>query len=300
MRRSFRVSVGCLSAILLTACSSFTWADAPTSGAQAERDERPAKGKFIRITRDEDEEPVALETAIVRYVPADGREGLVVDLISVSHFGEKAYYRRLNKQMKQYDALLYELVAPQGTRIPKGQSGGLIPGLMKSALKLESQLEQIDYTKPNFVHADLTPEEIGKKMDERGQSGLSLTLKVFAEAMEQQRVRERKEKDGTAPPQIGLLTLFDPNGPKKLKRSMAYEMEHMEELGGVGETLTTMLIADRNAAVIRVLNEQREQGKRKLGIFYGAAHMPDLEKRLTEELRLKRSSEEWLTAWNLK
>src|SRR5262249_34256709 len=36
------------------------------------------------------------------------------------------------------------------------------------------------------------------------------------------------------------------------------------------------------------------------GIFYGAAHMPDFEKRLAEDFDLKKDKVEWVTAWDLK
>ena len=66
-----------------------------------------------------------MQTAIVRYskTGANGKtpEGNVeVDLVGAVHIGDVAYYEQLNEYFKKYDALLYELVAPQGTRIPKG------------------------------------------------------------------------------------------------------------------------------------------------------------------------------------
>ncbi|HET9272935.1 MAG TPA: hypothetical protein VFO09_01545, partial [Methyloceanibacter sp.] len=39
-----------------------------------------------------------------------------IDLVAVVHVGEQAYYRRLNREFEKYDAVLYELVAPEGTR----------------------------------------------------------------------------------------------------------------------------------------------------------------------------------------
>src|SRR5438874_247199 len=75
---------------------------------------------FLRLRRDARDEPVALETATVRYVPASGEGKLVVDLVGVVHVGDRDYYRKLNKQLDAYDVVLYELVAEPGTRIPKG------------------------------------------------------------------------------------------------------------------------------------------------------------------------------------
>src|SRR5262249_51520473 len=58
---------------------------------------------FLRIQRTARNQPVALETATVRYVPASGEGGLTVDLVGVVHIGDRAYYRNLNKQLAQYD-----------------------------------------------------------------------------------------------------------------------------------------------------------------------------------------------------
>jgi len=81
---------------------------------------KPAPAKFLRITQDAKDQPLALETATVRFIPASGEGDLMVDLVGVVHVGDRAYYEKLNKQLAQYDVVLYELVAPQGTRIPKG------------------------------------------------------------------------------------------------------------------------------------------------------------------------------------
>ena len=81
---------------------------------------------------------------------------ITVDLIGAVHIGEKEYFENLNQRFEQYESLLYELVAPEGTVIPKG--GGRDEGIptnpiaamqvgMKTALGLEFQLEHIDYTK---------------------------------------------------------------------------------------------------------------------------------------------------------
>ena len=56
------------------------WADKPVAAGQRDV-KKPAAGKFIRITRNARDQPVALETAIARYVPAAGEGGLQVDLI---------------------------------------------------------------------------------------------------------------------------------------------------------------------------------------------------------------------------
>jgi hypothetical protein len=121
------------------------------------------ESSFLRIQRDESREPVALQTVIAKYVPASGAKGVEIDLVAVVHIGEKAYYERLNKEFENYDTVLYELVAPEGIKPPKsGEQKSDNPLVMlqqgmKFFLRLEHQLEVVDYGKANFIHADLSP-----------------------------------------------------------------------------------------------------------------------------------------------
>jgi hypothetical protein len=60
------------------------------------------------------------------------------------------------------------------------------------------------------------------------------------------------------------------------------------------------LIKDRNAAALKVFNQEVVKGRKRIAIFYGAAHMPDMEERLEKEYGLKRQGSHWLTAWDMK
>ena len=111
----------------------------------------PTDPQFVRITRDQRKVPQSLETSIVAFQAADG--DLQVDLIGAVHVADREYYQKLNEQFRKYDAVLYELVAPEGTRIPSGGSKSQHPvGRMqegiKTLLELSFQLNHIDYTAP--------------------------------------------------------------------------------------------------------------------------------------------------------
>jgi hypothetical protein len=276
--------------------------------AQAPAEKKAPAGPFIRLQRDADKVPTALETAIVRYVPATGNGKLTVDLVSVVHIGERDYYQKLNKHFPQYDVVLYELVAPAGTTIPKGGKRntdnlvGLLQQMMKLTLGLEHQTEIVDYTRKNFVHADMSPQEMAEAIEKRGDNALTLTLSIAADLIRQQNVLERKKGEDAHPvPDIDPLALLtDPEGSLKFKRIMAQQLAQMG--GGemaLGQTLNTILVTDRNQAALTVFQKELAKGRTKIAIFYGAAHMPDFEKRLREDFGLKRDSETWLKAWDL-
>jgi hypothetical protein len=261
------------------------------------------RDRYVRVKYDDQGNPLALETSIVHLVP-DGSDhpGLQVDLVSAVHIAEKGYYEELNKRFANYDVVLYELVAPDGTVIPKG--GGdpnrnplsAIQNGVKDLLELEYQLAGIDYTKKNFVHADLSPEQFSKSMKEKGESFWSIFMHLMAAGMAQQSANPSKSNEFDI-----LLALFDPDRALKLKRIMAEQFADLDTVmtafnGPDGSTLIT----ERNKAALKGLAKEIEAGHKKIAIFYGGGHMPDMEPRACADFHLKRQSQEWLEAWNLR
>lgn len=266
--------------------------------------------KFLRLTRDEQGNPVSMDTAIASYVPADGRhEGLQVDLIGAVHIGERDYYEKLNKAFANYQVVLYELVAPKGTRIPKGGARSVHPvsmlqSGMKEMLGLESQVERIDYSRDNLVHADMSPEDFSKSMEDRGDNFFALFFRLLGRSLAEQSKQQALAQTGRRPARSNdaelLLALFDPRRSFKLKQVMAEQFEDLEGIMDVFEGPNgSTLISERNKVALQGLGEQIEAGKRRIAIFYGAGHMPDMEQRLCKEFRMKRSGEQWLVAWHL-
>ncbi len=258
--------------------------------------------RFMRVRRNDKGNPLAIETVVSSYISAnDSKPGVVVDLIGAVHVGERQYYDDLNKLFDGYEVVLYELVAPPGTVITKEartKGGGAHPvGLlqdgMKSMLGLEHQLDCIDYTKKNFVHADMSPEEFNKSMADRGESFMQMFLKMMGQGMAQQ------PKEGGGDVAI-LMALFSRDRNLKLKIAMA---EQLEDAGGqldvLGGPEGSTIITQRNKKCFEVLTKELAAGKKKIGVFYGAGHFVDMEDRLIKEFGLKRSGEKWLVAWNL-
>jgi hypothetical protein len=272
----------------------------------------PAKGAepitFMRVVRDSHDRPLALETAVGHYVSPSAANPFTVDLIGCIHVADKKYYEALNERFKHYDAVLFELVMPEGgslENLGKRESNHPIARVQQSLpkiLDLNYQLKDIDYTAKNFVHADLSPDAMAKAIKARGDSGGSVFIKVLFDILrESNRQTQSQQKHGGDLSEFDLIAaLFDSNRPRALKRLMADQMEMMESGTGLGQTLDTILVKDRNEAAIKVLQREIKRGTRKIAIFYGAAHMPDFDHRLTEELKLRRESLTWDRAWDLK
>jgi hypothetical protein len=274
-------------------------ADVDSSGAKKAA---ASTSSFLRLTRDAQQSPVALETAIVRDCAPRGPSGLVVTLIGVLHIGEKSYYAQLNRELASYDTVLYELVAPPNRKVPKaGESSGnnplsLAQNGMKDLLGLEFQLNAIDYTGKNMVHADMSPDEFARSMEERGESLMTMFMRMMGYAM----ARQSQTSDALSGGRL-LMALLDKNRALALKRVMAEQfVENDDSLAALEGPQGSTLIAGRNQVVIKTLRKQIAAGKRKIAIFYGAGHMPDLQKRLHDAFGLDAAGTRWLVAWDLK
>ena len=266
---------------------------------------KSANARFLRVRKDKKGRPVAMETSIVRYeTKNEAGEKVIVDLIGAVHVGGKDYYDSLNDEFEKYEALLYELVAPEGTVIPKGGRvddesislnpiGGLQKGL-KTLLDLEFQLEQIDYTKDNFVHADMSPSEFAESMSQNEESLGGYALKAVGQSMAMQ---ASGKDSGTAGM---IMAMFSNNKALRMRRVMAQQMIDMEAglamfEGKDGSTI----INHRNAKCMEVLERELADGKKKIAIFYGAGHLADMEKRLISDFQMQPSGQRWFPAWKL-
>lgn len=270
----------------------------PTAEApKADEDEEP---EFIRLTKTGKGGPAALETAIVRYVRGVGDEKTVVDLIGAVHIGEASYYKRLNEKFEDYDTLLYELVAPPDANKPeqrkeRGPALSVIGGgqqAMQNLLGLAFQLEGIDYGKENFVHADMSPDEFEQSMKERNESW----TKMYFRSVGFSAVQPGQNEAGFAI----LGALFAENRELQLKRAFASQIGDMKvAVGALGGKDGSTILTERNRVAFEKLDEILGEDKKSVGVFYGAAHLPDMEKRLLER-GFTRGEITWLEAWNLR
>lgn len=279
-------------------------ATAQETSTVAKKEVTSSKTKdFIRIEKSEDGKPQSLDTAVVSYKA--GSQGAQVDLIGAVHIGEASYYRELNRLFDQYDVLLYELVAPEGTVVSakaQQESSNPISFLQKSLktfLGMESQLEKVDYSKKHFVRADMTPTQIAKKMEERGDTALTIALSTMVDVMRQQNKAAQNPQDNPLmSSDMGLMELLE--NPHKAKLMMAQQFVSTGSLDeALGGSLNQLLVIDRNAEAIKGLQKQLAQGKQRIGIFYGAAHLPDLEKRLVSDFSMTKGETRWIKAWDL-
>jgi hypothetical protein len=301
-------SLPLLARLAMIALLAPAWPPAPASAEPAVAEEVA----FLRLVRDDAGSPVSLDTSIVRYretpeaaARAGRREPVEVDLVGAVHLGGKPYYDTLDRVFRGYDAVLYELVAPDNARVPKpgrkpaGAIGSAQQGLTKM-LGLAFQLEEIDYGARNFVHADLSPKEFEAAMAKRGESWWSMFFKLMKEGTAR---ADRDARKGGSDVGFGDLfgLLFGNDREVRLRRIMAEQFTDMEVLtAAFGGEEGSSLITDRNAAALDVLRDQIARGRRRIAIFYGAAHMDDFDERLRQDFGMEPVETDWLEAWDLR
>lgn len=230
-------------------------------------------GEFVRVKETADRK--VLQTAVCGYE----RDGVEVELIGAVHLADRRYYEFLNRHFKKYEVLLFEMVGGEaiGRKMRKVEGephagvrgrndlGGLgrFYENLEKALGLAGQSSVIDYTVANFVHADLTAKEFREMQEERGESLLGFVIGEAIAAKD-----SRKDPDGM-----------------KLMRGLISGRKDLVK-GEIMESLAADL-------------DELGKGRREIGIFYGGAHFPWMEKRLLE-MGFKRTGKQWLSAWAIR
>jgi uncharacterized protein YbaP (TraB family) len=241
--------------------------------------------QFMRLKKDKTDKILGMEIAITKYTNKD----VTVELIGVVHIADTSYYNKLSNRFKKADVVLYELVAEPGAKPEKKKKSGMY-NIVAMVLDLDDQMSAIDYHKSNFVHADLSFSEMMAIAKKRGDTPLTLGLSVLVDMLKANNLSADKPAPKT--PDINFEDAI--SNPNLLKRQFAAQMMNSQ----TGPTLERLLITDRNKAAMKVMEEQIAQGKKKLVIFYGAAHCPDFHKRLTADHGMTMGAQEWLLAWD--
>jgi hypothetical protein len=259
---------------------------------------------------------VQLQIALRKFVPSR-RKFPVIWLVGVSHVGESNYYARIQEHLDAQKLVLFEGIGdhsgpggfrPQAPSPPDARDAKLssLQTTMAESLGLVFQLEAIDYNRPTFRNSDLSIQELRE---------------IFAGA------GQGTQKDGASESFESLLSLMEggsffdsilQTGLRLLGTSRKFQalsklalMDAIDEIGGdpgrvAGlpaefKELLEVLIEKRNQRVITDLKlDLAEAGKGdSISIFFGTGHMPDMERRLREQLHYWPDGQIWLTAFEV-
>ncbi len=175
----------------------------------------------------------------------------------------------------------------------RGKSGGLQADLA-DALGLVFQLDAMTHTGANWRNSDLSIDQVEARLGESGDSADAVFSSISGESV-------LAKAAGMA---LKLLSSFS-YGNAVMKIMGVEILSRADELlanapGELKDLLEVLLIA-RNDAVIADLKAAISESKDldSIGIIYGAAHMIDLEQRITSELGYSVKDETWNDAVTL-
>lgn len=262
----------------------------------------PAKGRdYVRYVGDN--KRGKLETAIVTMKKGD----VTVELVGAVHVADPEYYKALSSLFTGYEVLLFELV--DGQRLKDqvegktakdnedlGPAFKVIRGMMQGLgnyFRFQYQTDGVDYHAKNFVHADVSMDEFVNLQADKGESFATLIGRAMEAQLDIGTNRDAEPKGS----QLLLALLGDASG---LKVALAKQLAVADELVVAMESGGgSVIISDRNKVALDVFARETAAGRKNLGIFYGAAHLNDMEMRL-EKQGYRRTGERWMTAWDIK
>ena len=261
--------------------------------------------RFIRFVSGEDGWQGRLQTAIVSY---ENAAGVQLDLVAAVHIADPDYYRHLNDYFAGRDAVLYELVAEPGQRpVPDNPGGDSLLGWLQQAaaafLNVGFQLRHVDYSAGNFRHADLSPGELQALMAARNETFFTMFLNLaLAQIANEQALRA---VDGARPSALTYAALMEALAAED--QAVAIKFLLARELGRADGLMLTpeqeaqlTILGDRNRAALETLAESLDEpALHRLSLFYGAAHMPGLERVIVGELGFELRDRRWLDAWTI-
>ena len=143
----------------------------------------------------------------------------------------------------------------------------------------------------------MSPDDFAKSMEDRGESMATMLLRMMAAGMARQATEASQAKssdagvaDGPVRPQSGVAA-ETVDGRAVCRLGNAHGRHQRPD----GSTLLT----ERNKVALAKLEKQLAQGRKRVAIFYGVGHLPDMAQRLATDFNFHETGQRWLTAWNL-
>lgn len=265
----------------------------------------PEVKPYVRVRTANNSNVLELQIALRQFKPATN--GPAIWLSAVSHLGEKSYYEGLQEHLARRTLVLFEGIQGGAGKVAQEKSdlSGLQAELARS-LGLVFQMDAIDYQRENFRNSDLSVPEIRELLASRAANGTRSEAGGDFDLLMQ---LMRGESDLSGPITYVLKLVGGHEGLQGLGRLALLEL-----LGAIGgdpgkisampesmKQLEEVLLEGRNQAVLRdlVATLPRLETDQSVSMFYGAAHMADLERRLRDHLGYQPSREVWLTAFSV-
>ncbi|XP_058074358.1 uncharacterized protein LOC131223086 isoform X2 [Magnolia sinica] len=210
---------------------------------------------------------------------------------------------------------------------------GCIQRQMARILMLDFQLDCLDYQAENWYHADLDYETFKSLQHERGESFFTfardMTLRSTKAMVLPASIPEdlgpwkskllwasrvlpmplvglliigsvctQEENQASEYPELEALSRLDFGAAMKVFLAKRLTSEFTQVTAAIEER--SVIIGERNRVATEALQQAIADGHNRIAVLYGGGHMPDLGRRLREELDLVPSQVQWITAWSIR
>ncbi|KQJ98078.1 uncharacterized protein LOC100846834 [Brachypodium distachyon] len=208
---------------------------------------------------------------------------------------------------------------------------GFIQKQMARILSLDYQLDCLDYGDAKWQHADLDFETFKQLQTERGESFFSfavdMTMKStkalvqpsLPDGLDFWRSKLLLASRVLPMPLVGLFVITGLCLPvdnqdgypelealSKLDLGAALKIFLAKQLTSDFTAMTapaedeSVIIGERNRVATEKIKDAINRGYKRIAVLYGGGHMPDLDRRLQEELNMVPSDVQWVTAWSIR
>ncbi len=270
----------------------------------------PLQAQYLRVV----ERPGGFRELQVasRELRLEAHPGVTVELLGVSHIGSKRYYESIQERLEAADVVLYEGIDGDRPEFREGkvdQEEGNNANLQKNlatALGLAFQLDAIDYNQEHFKNSDLSAFELFALFQGENPDGLDEAGRKRLEQLMQQ-------MQGQGMGAVVMQNLLQqvqqhPRWRRALRWSLAGILGAVQgdvsEYAGLPEDMRQLmhvLIDRRNEVVLKdlaaLLAKADPEGEQRILLFYGAAHMMDIEAQLSKQYGVSEAEATWLPAF---
>lgn len=280
----------------------------PTRRSEATRADTPID--FVRCL-DVGRWECVLQTAVVTYTNA---VGVSVSLVAAIHSADPNHFRDIQARLAAYQLVLYEgwTEDPQEAARAPDSEMALARFLMDSSNAVVTLLHDflgfhhvdqwgaVDYLSANFLNVDMSSCDFARLCRERKevlvQLGIAWTLLPRYVLSMLIRSVPRSWEETCRPLEL----------PRDWYQAARYlytrESAEMSNLLGAynasRDAWSNVTIHARNALIEQVLMQRILEGARECAIYYGAVHIPDLERRLWER-GFRKTNVDWIDCWDV-
>ncbi len=214
-----------------------------------------------------------------------------IDLVGAMHVAEPEYYRKLQSDLNKADLVLFEAVIDESKQQAKEVMSDAqlqkvhqksILGRFASSQGLVSQHTGINYDSKRFRRCDMSAQQMDALLKSEIAKGGSVAQAATAASDELALMSKAMSGQSWAANSIIGLISMSPALKARMRLmlvasgSVSYDDEAL-----MHSRLERLISEDRNAFVMKEVTAimRKEKGHQRIAIFYGAAHLADLQKR---------------------